>query len=536
MENIDFSLVDWSRAQFALTALYHWLFVPLTLGLSWIIAIMATVYYRTGNEKWKTITRFWLRLFGVNFAVGVATGLILEFEFGTNWSAYSWFVGDIFGAPLAVEGIMAFFLESTFVAVLFFGWDRVGKKLHLTSAWMVALGANLSALWILVANAWMQDPVGMQFNPETARNEMTDFWAVLLSPTAINKFFHTVLSGYVTAGVFVVGVSSYLLLRKKNVEYALSSLRIGAVFGLAGILLSLYSGDGSGRRIFEIQPMKLAAAEGLIYGQEQAPLTVLGYVKTDPQGDYRNTQVKGLKIPGMLSFLSDHNAGTFVPGVNDLIEGNPQHGILSAYEKMERGQVAQKALAELKDMEKGSLEYHLALEKFSDPQWRKDYFDYFGYGYFWNKNPQIMQRNARMLVPDIPLVFYSFRVMVGLGCLFVLLFAGGWYLSRGRAKEGRFVRWFYYAALACIPLVYICSMAGWIVAEVGRQPWIIERLMPTMAAVSDVQTSSVQTTFWIFACTFTLLLIAEIRIMVGQIKKGMTPSETGALPGNGAKH
>ena len=522
MEHIDFSLVDWSRAQFALTALYHWIFVPLTLGLSWIIAIMATVYYRTNDPKWKTITRFWLKLFGINFAVGVATGLILEFEFGTNWSTYSWFVGDIFGAPLAVEGILAFFLESTFFAVLFFGWNRVGRGLHLTSAWMVAVGSNLSALWILVANAWMQDPVGMQFNPETARNEMMDFWAVLLSPTAINKFFHTVLSGFVTAGVFVVGVSSYLLLKKKNIQYALHSLRIGAIFGLAGILLSMYTGDGSGRRIFEIQPMKLAAAEGLIYGQTHAPLTVVGYVDTDAQKGYQGTQVKGFDVPGMLSFLAAHRTDAFVPGINDLIEGNPEHGILSAYEKMERGHIAQQALAELKDMEKGSLEYHLALEKFFDPQWQKDYFDYFGYGYFYHKDPQVSRKNAELLVPNVPLVFYSFRVMVGLGCLFVLLFALGLYLSVKKRLEGK--RWFFYAAIACIPLVYLCSMAGWVVAEVGRQPWIIERLMPTLAAVSDVETTSVQTTFWIFAGVFTVLLIAEIKIMIGQIKKGMTPA------------
>jgi len=181
IENVDLTLVDWSRAQFALTAIYHWLFVPLTLGLSFIIAIMETIYVRTGNEEWKRITRFWMTLFGINFAIGVATGIILEFEFGTNWSNYSWFVGDIFGAPLAIEGILAFFLESTFVAVMFFGWNKVSKRFHLTSTWLVAVGSNLSALWILVANAWMQNPVGMVFNPETARNEMVNFWAILFN-------------------------------------------------------------------------------------------------------------------------------------------------------------------------------------------------------------------------------------------------------------------------------------------------------------------------------------------------------------------
>ena len=234
-ENIDLSLVNWSRGQFALTAMYHWIFVPLTLGLSFIIAIMETLYVRTGNEEWKKITKFWMTLFGINFAIGVATGIILEFEFGTNWSNYSWFVGDIFGAPLAIEGIMAFFLESTFIAIMFFGWNKVSKKFHLISTWLVAFGSNLSALWILVANAWMQNPVGMHFNPDTARNEMLNFWEVLLSPVAINKFIHTITSGYVLAAIFVIGISSWYLLKNRELFLAKRSILIAAVFGLAFI-------------------------------------------------------------------------------------------------------------------------------------------------------------------------------------------------------------------------------------------------------------------------------------------------------------
>ena len=519
MESIDFQLIDWSRAQFALTALYHWLFVPLTLGLTWIIAIMETIYYRTGDPQWKKTTKFWMKLFGINFAVGVATGLILEFEFGTNWSNYSWFVGDIFGAPLAIEGIMAFVLETTFIAVMFFGWDRVGKGFHLTSSWLVAVGANLSALWILVANAWMQDPVGMQFNPETARNEMMDFWAVLLSPTAINKFFHAVSSGYATAGVFVIGVSSWYLLKRRHNDMAKRSIRIAAMFGMFGILLSIYTGDGSGRRIFEIQPMKLAAAEGLVYGRTEAPLTVIGIVKQDKGQGYKSIDVPGVAIPGMLSFLSDHSTGTFVPGINDLIEGNPEQGIMSAYEKMRRGYEAQKALADLREKEKGSLEYELALKKFYDPQWKKEHFSYFGYGYYYDKDPQIMEKNAQRLVPNVPLTFYSFRLMVGLGMFFLALFALSLYFSYRDKLEGK--RWFYYAAVAAIPLVYVSSMCGWIVTEVGRQPWVIQDLMPTVSAVSQVSATAVQTTFWIFAATFTVLLIAELKIMFSQIKKGI---------------
>ena len=509
METIDLSLIDWSRAQFALTALYHWIFVPLTLGLTWIIAIMETKYYRTGSEKWLRITRFWTKLFGINFAVGVATGLILEFEFGTNWSSYSWFVGDIFGAPLAIEGIMAFFMETTFIAVMFFGWNRVSRGFHLTSTYLVALGAN----------AWMQDPVGMQFNPESARNEMMDFWAVLLSPTAINKFLHTVSSGYVTAGVFVVGVSAWFLLHHREEEMAKKSIKVASIFGLCAILLNLGTGDGSGKRIFQIQPMKLAAAEALVEGQRNAPLTIIGYVSQDKKAGYDSIKTTGIAVPSMLSILSDNSTDTFVPGIKDLIEGNEKEGIISVYEKMKRGREAQIALSDLKNSEKGSLTYELALKKFYDPQWKKDYFSYFGYGYYYSEDAIIMQKNAQSLIPPVPLIFYTFRIMIGLGIFFFAIFVLGIYFSVKKKLEGK--RWFYWAALLSIPLVYVCSMSGWIVAEVGRQPWVIQDLMPTLSAVSQVSTVAVQTTFWIFAAIFTILLIAEIRIMTTQIKKGL---------------
>ena len=230
--------VDWSRAQFAMTAIYHWLFVPLTLGLGFIIAIMETLYVRTGDEFWKRTTKFWMRLFGINFAIGVATGIILEFEFGTNWSNYSHFVGDIFGAPLAVEGIMAFFMESTFIAIMFFGWNKVSKGFHLTATWLTAIGANLSALWILVANAWMQHPVGCTFNLETVRNEMTSFWEVLFSPVAMNKFFHTITSSFVLAALFVVGVSAWYLLRHREQKMARKSIAIASAFGFVFALVT----------------------------------------------------------------------------------------------------------------------------------------------------------------------------------------------------------------------------------------------------------------------------------------------------------
>ena len=249
IENLDLALVNWSRAQFALTAMYHWLFVPLTLGITFIIAFMETIYYKTGDPEWKKATKFWMTLFGINFAIGVATGLILEFEFGTNWSNYSWFVGDIFGAPLAIEGIMAFFLESTFIAVMFFGWNKVSKKFHLVSTWLVAIGANLSALWILVANGWMQYPVGMHFNPDTARNEMLNFWEVFLSPVAVNKFLHTITSGFVLASIFVIGVSAWFLLKGREQLMAKRSMIIASVFGLLSSLFLIYTGDGSAYQV-----------------------------------------------------------------------------------------------------------------------------------------------------------------------------------------------------------------------------------------------------------------------------------------------
>ena len=236
--DISAQTIDWSRAQFALTAIYHWLFVPLTLGLAVVMGIMETRYYRTRDPFWKDAARFWQKLFGINFAMGVATGLILEFEFGTNWSNYSWFVGDIFGAPLAIEGIIAFFMEATFVAVMFFGWKKVSPGFHLASTWLTGLGATISAWWILVANAWMQLPVGQEFNPDTMRFEMNSFMDVALSPFAVDKFCHTVTSSWIIGAVFTVAVSSWYLLKNREHKLAVESMKIGSIFGLAAVALT----------------------------------------------------------------------------------------------------------------------------------------------------------------------------------------------------------------------------------------------------------------------------------------------------------
>ena len=504
--SFDPSLVDWSRAQFALTAIYHWFFVPLTLGLSFIVAIMESIYVKTGNEEWKKLTKFWMTLFGINFAIGVATGIILEFEFGTNWSNYSWFVGDIFGAPLAVEGIMAFFIESTFIAVMFFGWNKVSKKFHLVSTWLTAIGANLSALWILVANSWMQYPVGMHFNPDTARNEMTDFWAVLFSPVAINKFLHTVLSGYVVAAVFVIGISCWYILKKREIRFAKMSLMVGAVFGLIVSLYIIITGDQSARLMANYQPMKFAAMENLYDGTRKAPLVVFGVLKnnTTESPDKEDFALK-LAIPNFLSSMAFLDANAYVPGIKDITEGNSEFSILPVNEKIEKGKIAIQALKDYNAAKKGKDSVKMA-ETLST---LNENYKYFGYGYL---------TDAKQAIPSVKSTFYSFRLMVALGFWFVILFILALvFLFRNRL-DGR--TWFLRAAILSIPLAYLASQFGWVVTEVGRQPWVIQDMMPTLRAVSNINVGSVKITFVLFAITFTVLLIAEIKIMIKQINIG----------------
>lgn len=491
-ENIDTSLIDWSRAQFALTAMYHWLFVPLTLGLAVIMGIMETLYVRTGQDHWKSTAQFWMRLFGINFAVGVATGLILEFEFGTNWSNYSWFVGDIFGAPLAIEGIVAFFMESTFIAVMFFGWNKVSKGFHLASTWLTGIGATLSAWWILVANAWMQYPVGMAFNPETVRNEMVDFLAVAFSPMAVAKFFHTVLSSWIVGAVFVVGVSCWYLLRKRQEAFALRSAKIGATVGLLAALVTAWTGDISGVQIAKVQPMKLAAVEGLYEGGTGVGCKIIG----------------DLEIPKMLSILATHDPDGYVPGINDLLNGYtaPDGTVgLSAEEKITRGKQAIAALAEFRDAQEARDEAAATLAR----QKLDENVAYFGYGYI---------QKPEDLVPPVDLCFWAFRIMVGLGGYFIVFFIGIlWLTSKQKLSNMPLVQ---RIAVGTIPLGYIAGQAGWVVAEVGRQPWAIQDLMPVGAAISKLETGSVQLTFFLFLILFTILLIAEIRIMLKAIQRG----------------
>jgi len=516
IENIDPGLVDWSRAQFALTAIYHWLFVPLTLGLSFIIAFMETIYVKTGKDEWRRLTRFWMTLFGINFAIGVATGIILEFEFGTNWSNYSWFVGDIFGAPLAIEGILAFFLESTFVAVMFFGWNKVNKKFHLLSTWLVAIGANLSALWILVANSWMQNPVGMTFNPETARNEMLNFWEVLFNPVAVDKFLHTISSGFVFASMFVMGISCWFLIKKREEIFAGRSILIAGIFGLASSLFLAFTGDSSARTISKVQPVKFAAFEALSEGKENAPLVAFGVLKESGKKigsrDLPEFLFK-IEIPDLLSVMTEGNKDAYVPGIIDRINGNPGKGIISVAEKTEKGKIAMNYLSDYKKARENKDNEQITnlLNKFKDKDFRDNYFRYFGYAYI---------SSPEDVIPDIYGSFYSFHMMVMLGFLFILIFSLALiFLFNGTIIKQK---WFLRIVLYSIPLPLIAGELGWILTEMGRQPWIIQDLMPVSVGVSNIGKASVQTTFWLFTFLFTALLITEISIMIKQIKTGPT--------------
>ncbi|MBO4718463.1 MAG: cytochrome ubiquinol oxidase subunit I [Prevotella sp.] len=536
--NIDAGTIDWSRAQFALTAIYHWLFVPLTLGLAVIMGIVETKYYRTKDEFWKNAAKFWQKLFGVNFAMGVATGIILEFEFGTNWSNYSWFVGDIFGAPLAVEGIVAFFMESTFVAVMFFGWKKVSPGFHLASTWLTGLGATISAWWILVANAWMQYPVGCEFNPDTMRNEMVSFAEVALSPFAIDKFCHTVISSWIIGAIFCVAVCCWYLMKKQHTKLATESMKIGVWVGLIAAVLAGATGHKSAQSVGEVQPMKLAAMEALYNGGEDQGLTAVAWVNPFCQPDYANEEAAPLKIemPYALSFMATNDIHGYVPGINDILNGytKPDGTVVpSVDEKIARGKQAIEALAAYRKAKADGADESTLSPLLSS---LSSNMKYFGYGYIKDKND---------VVPFIPVNFWAFRIMVGLGCVFILYFlvlllliydvpflsvftrrlmAAIGLLPETMADAPRQLTglpsWHYWGAIILVPLAYIASECGWLVAEFGRQPWTIQDMLPTWAAVSDLNAGSVALTFILFLILFTTMLAVEINILLKQINKG----------------
>ena len=485
-------VVIWSRIQFAMTAAYHWLFVPLTLGLALVMAVMETLYVIKKDPFWKKTAQFWIKLFAINFAVGIATGIILEFEFGTNWSNYSWFVGDMFGAPLAIEGILAFFMEATFFAVMFFGWEKVSPRFHLASTWLTGIGATISAYWILVANGWMQNPVGTTFNPDTVRSEMASaaaFWEVVTNPVAVSKFCHSVTSGWVTGGIFVVGVSAWYLLKNRHSEFARKSMLIGAIVGLVGSGAVMLSGDSSGVHAAEFQPMKLAAAEGLEDGGNGAAFTI----------------VPGIKIPKMLSILATHDIDGFVPGINDILKGytdDEGNVIPSVEEKMRMGRLALDALAVYRSTDDPEQKAHAKEVLDANVQ-------YMGYGHL---------DKPEDVIPPVGIVFWSFRLMIGLGMLVALVLLLVLYgLWKNKLDQWKWLLW---AAIACIPMAYIAGQCGWIVAEVGRQPWTIQGLLPVNVAISSLSAAAVKTTFFVFLGIFAMFLIIEIRILIGAIRKG----------------
>ncbi|TCL72261.1 cytochrome ubiquinol oxidase subunit I [Rhizobium sp. BK251] len=510
---MELDIVALSRFQFALTALYHFLFVPLTLGLSMLLAIMETTYVMTGRQIWRQMTKFWGVLFGINFAIGVATGIVMEFQFGMNWSYYSYYVGDIFGAPLAIEGLMAFFLEATFVGLFFFGWDKMSKVGHLVATWCVALGSNFSALWILVANGWMQNPVGSALNPQTMRMEITSFYDVVFNPVAQAKFVHTVSAGYVCASIFVLGVSAWYMLKGRHLEIAKRSMTVAASFGLAASLSVVVLGDESGYLATENQKMKLAAIEAM-WNTEPAPasFTAFGF----PDQEARETHF-AVHIPWVMGLIGTRSLTTQIPGIDQLeqqAETRIRDGI-KAYDALMTIRAAPTpdgiapAVRSSFEDRGHQLGYALLLKRYvDDPRQATD--------------EQIAQA-ARDTIPHVPTLFWSFRIMVGLGMLFILLTATFFWLSARRQLD-RYPLLLKLAVLA-IPLPWIAIEAGWIVAEIGRQPWVIEGVLPTALAVSSLGASTVLLTIIGFAVLYTVLIIIEMTLMIRAIRKGPEPDD-----------
>jgi cytochrome d ubiquinol oxidase subunit I len=501
MEHFD--PVSLSRLQFAITALYHFLFVPLTLGLSFLLAIMESAYVMTGREIWRDMTRFWGKLFGINFAMGVATGITMEFQFGTNWAYYSHYVGDIFGAPLAIEGLMAFFLESTFVGLFFFGWDRLSKLGHLTVTWLVAIGSNMSALWILIANGWMQNPVGAKFNPDTMRMELTSFWDLLFNPTAQSKFVHTVSAGYVTGAIFMLAISAYYLLNQRHAAFAKRSIIVASAFGLASALSVVVLGDESGYTVTENQKMKLAAIEAMWNtAPAPAPFTLFAL----PDAGSRENRAE-IKIPWALGILATRSFNTPMPGIDDLVaraQARIKSGLVAydAIERLKTNRNDAKARADL-SAHVEDLGHALLLKRYlADPRQADD---------------ATIAKAAADVVPGVVPLFWTFRIMVGLGFYFIALFATAfWYTSKLDFSR----RWLLRIFLWSLPLPWIAAELGWFVAEYGRQPWAIDGVLPTFLAASTVSTAQVLFTLCGFILFYSALAVVDLILMRKYVRMG----------------
>ncbi|HUO13258.1 MAG TPA: cytochrome ubiquinol oxidase subunit I [Caulobacteraceae bacterium] len=496
--------VELSRLQFGLTAMYHFLFVPLTLGLSVLLAIMESVWVMTGRPIWRNMVKFWGTLFGINFAMGVATGITMEFQFGTNWAYYAHYVGDIFGAPLAIEGLMAFFLEATFVGLFFFGWDRLSKLQHLVVTCLLALGANLSALWILIANAWMQNPVGARFDIDTMRMEVTDFGAVIFNPVAQAKFVHTVSAGYVTGAVFVMAISAWYLLSGRHKELARRSMTVAASFGLAGALSVVVLGDESGYTASQNQKMKIAAIEAM-WTTEAAPasFTLIGL----PDQAHHVTRY-AIRVPWVLGLIATRSIDQPVAGVDELVKAAQvriRSGMI-AYGAMEGLRVhrANPALnaafaAHVKD-----LGYALLLKRYAPD--------------VVSATPAQIEAASLDTVPPVAPLFWSFRVMAGLGFAFIALFAVAFVLSSRRELERW--PWFLRLCLWALPTPWIAAELGWYVAESGRQPWTIDGVLPTFLSASSVPASNVWISLTLFVLLYSSLAVVELMLMVRAVREG----------------
>ncbi|HEY2021257.1 cytochrome ubiquinol oxidase subunit I [Paraburkholderia sp.] len=506
-------VVELSRLQFAVTALYHFLFVPLTLGLAWLLVIMESVYVMTGKAIYKDMTQFWGKLFGINFAMGVATGLTLEFQFGTNWAYYSHYVGDIFGVPLAVEGLMAFFLESTFVGLFFFGWNRLSRVQHLIVTFCVALGSNLSALWILVANGWMNNPVGAKFNYQTMRMELDSISAVIFNPVAQVKFVHTVSAGYVTAAIFVLGVSSWYLLKRRDTEFALRSFAIAAGFGLASSLCVIVLGDESGYRTGEVQQIKLAAIES---EWETAPAPAAFTIFGIPNQREQRTDY-AIRVPYALGIIATRSLNEPVVGLRELIEQNEgriKNGMLAyeALQKLKGGDASDEARATF-EAHQEDLGYALLLKPFT--------------ANVTDATPVQIAEAAKRTVPPVLPVFFSFRLMVGLGLLFLATFVLAFWFCAQRTLLLEKRRWFLRWAVWAIPLPWLAAELGWIVAEMGRQPWSIAGILPTNLAASNLTPRDLYLSIGGFVLFYTVLFIIEITLMFKYARLGPSSLHTG---------
>lgn len=497
-------VVSLSRWQFGITAMYHFIFVPLTLGLSVLIAIMETVFVMTGKEIWRQMTKFWGILFGINFVMGVATGITMEFEFGTNWAYYAQYVGDVFGAPLAIEGLMAFFLESTFVGLFFFGWNRLSKLAHLIVTWLLAIGSSLSALWILIANGWMQHPVGARFNFQTMRMEVSNFTDVLFNEVAQAKFVHTISAGYVTGSIFVLAVSAFYLLRRRNIEFAKRSMTVAASFGLASALSVVVLGDESGYQANLNQHMKLAAIEGMWHTEKPpAALNLVGLIN---QKDHKTEYA--IKIPYALGLMATRSLSQPVPGIVDLVDeakkiipkGIQAYGALKVLQKNPDDAAANAVMKENSQY----LGYGLLLKRFtSDPL---------------KATPEQIDEAAWSLVPDsVSSLFWSFRIMVACGLFFIGLFAVGFYLAAKRKMD---TRWFLWLAVCALPLPWIAAELGWFVAEHGRQPWVVEGVLPTFLGVSSLSPHDLWISLSGFALFYSVLAVIEVFLMVKFVRIG----------------